>query len=149
LPKATLESCGFGDAAQLRETVAKRREGELRTRRTIDGIGKWIDVKNYLVDAEVGSGGQALAQAGIVGELLPLTIRLRFTDSGTAKASEALNTLLGQSEVAARLVRASLQWRTGNAYGTPLELERLREVRATAAAAKLEHAANDAPLSVS
>jgi radical SAM family uncharacterized protein/radical SAM-linked protein len=138
LPRATLESCGLRDEAHVRETVAQHQSGELRTRRTIDGIGKWIDVKSYLVSAEVGTGADILAQAGIVGDLVPVRIQLKFTDSGTAKASEALNTLLAQSEVAARFVRASLQWRMGDTHGTPLELERLREVRPPASVVKLD-----------
>jgi radical SAM-linked protein len=138
LPRATLESCGLRDEAHVRETVTQHQSGELRTRRSIDGIGKWIDVKSYLVSAEVGAGAEVLAQAGIVGDLVPVRIQLKFTDSGTAKASEALATLLAQSEVAARFVRASLQWRMGDIHGTPLELERLREVRSPVSVAKLD-----------
>jgi hypothetical protein len=113
----------------LRESVAARCQGELRTRRTIEGIGKWVDVKRYLVSAEVGSGAETLAAAGVVGELVPLRIQLRITDSGSAKASEALETLLGKSEVPARIVREKLLWRVGDSVGTPLEIERARSVR--------------------
>jgi radical SAM family uncharacterized protein/radical SAM-linked protein len=129
LPRATLDALGLADENMLRESVAARCEGELRTRRTIEGIGKWVDVKRYLVSAEVGNGAETLAAAGVVGELVPLRIQLRITDSGSAKASEALETLLGKSDVPARIVREKLLWRIGDSVGTPLEIERARNVR--------------------
>jgi radical SAM family uncharacterized protein/radical SAM-linked protein len=134
LPRAALEALGLADENTLRESVAARCQGELRTRRTIEGIGKWVDVKRYLVSAEVGSGAETLAAAGVVGDLVPLRMQLRITDSGSAKASEALETLLGQSDVPARIVRAKLLWRVGDALGTPLEIERARSVRLASAA---------------
>jgi radical SAM-linked protein len=137
LPSATLASVGVADETELRARVAQLREGELRARRDVEGIGKWIDVKRYLVDAQVGNGHETLAQAGLLGGLVPLRIALRFTDSGTAKVSEALDTLLGHSDVSARFVRESLLWRSLDAHGTPLELERLRDVRGANELAKV------------
>jgi radical SAM family uncharacterized protein/radical SAM-linked protein len=130
LPRSALERCGVPDVRALEALVRERAQGELRTRRTIEGIGKWVDVKSYLVSAEVGAGADALERAGIVGDLTPVKIQLRFLDSGTAKVAEALDTLLGASDVPARFVRENLLWRLGDAHGDPLELERLRASRA-------------------
>ena len=134
LPRATLEAVGCHDVQSLRQLVAERSAGELRTRRTIEGIGKWVDVKRYLAEAEVGAGADVLERAGIVGDLTALRIRLRITDAGSAKVSEALETLLGKDELPARFVRAQLGWRDGDRHGSPLELELLRDVRNAAPA---------------
>ncbi|HEX4352662.1 MAG TPA: TIGR03936 family radical SAM-associated protein, partial [Polyangiales bacterium] len=138
LPRTSLDRLGLTDEAALRDRIDERRRGELRTKRTIEGIGKWVDVKRYLVDTNVGAGSELLDAAGIAGDLLPITIQLRITDSGGAKASEALETLLGESDVPARLVRACLLWRDGDETGTPLELERIRSVRRASALAIFE-----------
>ena len=137
LPRASLEACGCSDAQALDALVRERMQGELRTRRNIDGIGKWVDVKRYLDDVEVGAGADALERAGIVGDLTPLRIRIKITDAGSAKVSEALETLLGRDEVPARFVRERLGWREGSEHGSPLELERLRDVRDAQTTTKL------------
>ncbi|HKU38875.1 MAG TPA: TIGR03936 family radical SAM-associated protein, partial [Polyangiales bacterium] len=134
IPRAALPELGYADASQLAAAVAARSGGELRTRRVIDGIGKWVDVHRYLADVAVGEGAELLEQAGIAGDLIPIKFTLRITEQGTAKASEALETLLGAKEVPARIVRASLGWRAGHKTGTPLDLERYLEERATQAA---------------
>jgi radical SAM-linked protein len=124
IPLAALPELGFANAVALRERIAARSGGELRTRRVIDGIGKWVDVHNYLREVAVGDGAAALEQAGIAGDLLPIRFRLEITDQGTAKASEVLETLLDAREVPARIVRTSLGWRAGSAHGTPFDIER-------------------------
>jgi hypothetical protein len=137
LPHASLAACGLADAQALDKLVRERAQGELRTRRTVEGVGKWVDVHRYLVNAEVGAGAEALERAGLVGDLLPIRIQLRFTDAGTAKVSEALDTLLGTTDVPARFVRERLVWRSGDVVGEPLELERFRSVRGAASAATI------------
>ena len=100
---------------------------------------------------QVGAGADALAQAGIVGDLLPLRIRLNITDAGSAKVSEALQTLLGEEnkdELPARFVREHLGWRSGSEHGSPLELERLREVREAASTAKVPASADQPAVSL-
>jgi radical SAM-linked protein len=124
IPLAALPELGFANADALRDRVAARSGGELRTRRLIDGIGKWVDVHQYLREVAVDDGAAALEEAGIAGDLLPLRFRLEITDQGTAKASEVLETLLDAREVPARIVRTSLGWRAGAAHGTPFDIER-------------------------
>lgn len=130
---ATLAELGFESPGALRALVAARSGGELRTRREIDGIGKWVDVHRYLLEVAVGEGMESLAEAGIGGELLPIRFRVQVTDSGGAKASEVLETLLNVREVPARIVRTGLGWRSGSVYGTPFELERYAAARAASA----------------
>jgi radical SAM family uncharacterized protein/radical SAM-linked protein len=130
---ASLADLGFESPEALRELVAARSGGELRTRREIDGIGKWVDVHRYLREVAVGEGTDSLAEAGIGGELLPIRFRVAITDQGGAKASEVLETLLNAREVPARIVRTALRWRAGSACGTPFELERYTAARAASA----------------
>ncbi|HTU63026.1 MAG TPA: DUF2344 domain-containing protein, partial [Polyangiales bacterium] len=128
LPRAALTACGASDLASLQALVQERFHGELRTRRTIEGIGKTVDVKQYLNSVDVGAGAETLAEAGVLGDLTPIRLSLRITDSGTAKVSEAIQTLLGCGDLPARFVRERLLWRFDSAYGEPLEVERLRDV---------------------
>jgi hypothetical protein len=149
LPRSTLEAVGCSDSESLRALIEERMQGELRARRTIEGIGKWVDVKRYLGAVEVGAGAQTLADAGIVGDLTSVRIQLRITDAGTAKVSEALATLLGQDELPARFVREQLLWRSEGTVGEPLDLERLRDVQQPKTPIMLQHAAPTAPVTVS
>jgi radical SAM family uncharacterized protein/radical SAM-linked protein len=126
LPASALDALGVGSLEELAQRIAERRTGELRARRNIEGLGKTVDVKRYLLAAELGQGAEALEAAGLAGDLTPLTIRLALTDSGTAKVSEAVETLLGDAQLPVRYVRARLLWRREEQTGTPLELERLR-----------------------
>jgi radical SAM family uncharacterized protein/radical SAM-linked protein len=137
LPQAALTACGASDLASLKELVQTRLQGELRTRRSVEGIGKWVDVKQYLSNVEVGVGAETLTDAGVAGDLTPIRVRMRITDSGTAKISEAIETLLGCAELPARFVRERLLWRFDSEYGEPLEVERLRDVHEPASTSML------------
>jgi radical SAM family uncharacterized protein/radical SAM-linked protein len=126
LPRAALEQLGVRDQAELAALSAERAAGPLVVKRMIDGIGKRIDVAQYLLSARVGEGGGVLARAGLIGELMPIEIRLSITDRGTAKASEALEALLGRGDLPARLVRADLLCTRAGVRAAPLELATLR-----------------------
>jgi hypothetical protein len=126
IPRAALAELGYADELQLTAAVAARSGGELRTRRVIEGIGKWVEVHRYLSGVAVGSGAELLASAGVAGDLIPIRFRLAITEQGSAKASEALETLLDRRDVPARIVRTGLGWRTAADSGTPLELDRYR-----------------------
>jgi radical SAM family uncharacterized protein/radical SAM-linked protein len=133
IPRAALPDLGYDSSTALSATVAARSGGELRTRRMIEGIGKWVDVHRYLREVAVGEGAELLAEAGVGGDLLPIRFRIEITDQGSAKASEVLETLIGMRDVPARIVRTSLGWRTGAVHGTPLELERYAVARGASA----------------
>jgi len=153
LARSTLAELGLDDVASVNARIADQRaNGDLVVRRMTEGIGKKIDVGTYLLDAEAGSGGDVLERAGVVGELLPITIRLRILGGGAARATEALDVLLGKKDVAARIVRASLRG-TRTVVSTdgsseeaartfdPLDLEGLRRMHTRMVLALAERAA--------
>lgn len=124
LARSTLDALGLPDVDALRARIEERRAlPSLVVRRTIDGIGKNVDVAKYVVDVQAGVGGDLLTRAGIGGELVPITIRLRITNHGAAKAQEALDALLGATDVDARLVRAELSGARTGKRAMPLDLE--------------------------
>jgi len=138
LPTSSLELCGVSDVQSLQALFDAHIERGLRTRRVIEGIGKWVDVEQFLVHARAGVGASALQAAGVATQgLLPVQIALRFTDKGTAKISEALATLTGQRELPAQFLREHLQWCIGVNSGHPLEIERLRSVQRDVPVTKL------------
>ncbi len=143
IPRSTLPELGVADEDALRALAARRlAEEKLVVRRTIKGIGKNVDVKRTLVGLEVDSGHEALAAAGIAGDLLPLRFSVRIEQAGTAKSSEVLMALFDRPEVHARLVRTGLFARRGAARHTPLELDAIRAARAEARAETREEAAS-------
>jgi hypothetical protein len=127
LPRSTLEHLGLHDKQAIAARISERRErGDLHVLRKSEGVGRKIDVGRYLLDVRVGEGREALQAAGLVGDLLPITIRMRITDSGTAKATEALEALLGERDLTAWTVRAALLGETELGDVTPMSLEALR-----------------------
>ncbi len=126
LARDELADLGVADVAGLAAAVASRRGGDLSVRRDVKGIGKTVDVGRYLLDVRAGEGDALLRRAGIAGALVPLTLHLRHTQTGTARASEAIEALLG-ADVSARLVRVAVYGSPGRRRAQPLELERLRE----------------------
>jgi len=124
VPRSVLDELGVDDLAA---TVAAARAGELVVIRDHKGIKKQIDVAKYLIDAEPGAGAEVLEAAGLVGDLVPMRIRLHITGGLTARPGEALHTLLGQpDEVPARWVREALNARMDGVSFAPHEVERLR-----------------------
>jgi radical SAM-linked protein len=128
VPRAALDAIGVADAIALQALIDERTQGALVVRRNIEGVGKRIDVGKYLLSARVGRGGDALADAGLRGELLPIELRMAFTPAGTAKALEAVEALLGSPELPVRCVRAAMLCTRNGVRVSPLELETLRSV---------------------
>jgi radical SAM family uncharacterized protein/radical SAM-linked protein len=126
LPRSSLALLGLADQAALAARLAEGAAGPLVVRRNIDGIGKRIEVGRYLAEVRVGHGAQALHQAGLVGDLTPVEMRVRITGSGTAKATEVLEALLGRADVPARFVRAALLCTQAGIRATPIELDEIR-----------------------
>jgi len=124
VPRAVLDELGIDDLAAA---VAAAREGELVVVRDHKGIKKKIDVGTYLIDAEPNAGADVLEAAGLVGDLVPMRVRLHITGGLTARPGEALHALLGQpDEVPARWVREALSSRIDGVSFAPHEVERLR-----------------------
>ncbi|HHH29187.1 MAG TPA: TIGR03960 family B12-binding radical SAM protein [Polyangiaceae bacterium] len=125
LSKPALESVGITDVgARVQE---HRHKEQLIVLRRIKGLSKKVDVGRYLLDVSVGDGADVLDAAGIVGDLVPVRIRMQITGGGTAKPSEALRVLLGLDEdLPARWVREALLSHLDGARIFPHETERLR-----------------------
>ena len=64
LPRAALAELGLHDADALAAKIAAARQTPLIVRRDIEGIGKRVDVGEFLVSAEVGAGAEALERGG-------------------------------------------------------------------------------------
>lgn len=107
VPWSWLRAQGLGDIERVRERVVERLAGPIIAMRKVEGIGKRVDVGALLLGVDVGVGHEAVAAAGYVGELLPVTFLTRVTANGAAKPAEALDGLLGAEEVPARFVRVA------------------------------------------
>ncbi|HSQ61698.1 MAG TPA: hypothetical protein VLM85_00730, partial [Polyangiaceae bacterium] len=97
--------------------------------RNIDGIGKKVEVRRYLREVAVSDerAARALAEAGLVGDLMPLLVDIEVTGSGSAKISEVLTVLFADA-IPAKAVRVGLGLQTETGLASPLELESLRSV---------------------
>ena len=94
-----------------------------------------MDVGAALVDIIVGRGADALEQAGLAGDLLPVTITLSLGCKTTPRPGEVLRALTGIDELAPRVVRSSFFANRPSGRVAPLQLELLR-VKPSAQAAE-------------
>ncbi len=109
IPTSVLE--GMGGEPWLRARVNEVMQAkEIRLKRVIEGIGKWVDVREYLRGLEVGSPGAiaATAAAGLVGSFVVLGVDLEIRGSGAIKISEVVEALAGTSELPHRAVRFAM-----------------------------------------
>ncbi|WP_437606613.1 TIGR03960 family B12-binding radical SAM protein [Sorangium sp. So ce834] len=123
----------------------------LPIRREIERLAKMVDVRQYLVRAEVGGPDvlSALAQAGLVGDLVALEVEVDIRGSGAVKSSEVAAVIAGEPGEAPgaitppphRAVRLQLFGRaapSGAAAGerfSLFDLERARRVKSAPAPA--------------
>jgi radical SAM-linked protein len=128
IPRSAIGASG---EAGLRERVTQALASpELAVIRRIDGIGKRINVKEFLLAIEVGQGAEALSSAGVVGELVPVSIRVEVRGSGGVKVSEVVEAIFGDPELPHRSVRTALGARlSAGRVASPLELEAVRAHR--------------------
>ncbi|WP_437479711.1 TIGR03960 family B12-binding radical SAM protein [Sorangium sp. So ce1014] len=70
----------------------------LPIRREIDRLAKMVDVRQYLVRAEVGGPDvlSALARAGLVGDLVAVEVEVDIRGSGAVKSSEVAAVIAGE-----------------------------------------------------
>jgi radical SAM family uncharacterized protein/radical SAM-linked protein len=119
----------FGGRAWLAECVTEAlAQSELRVRRTIDGIGRWVDVRAYLRTLTLGSERalRAVRDSGLVGDFAVLDVDLEIRGSGAVKVSEVVEAVTKVADFPHRAVRFGLgAWRAGEIV-SPLELDRVR-----------------------
>jgi radical SAM-linked protein len=125
LARQELEALGLGDEEVLRQMLAKR-PTDLHIDRDIKGVKKRVDVGAALVDIIVGRGGDALVEAGLAGDLLPVTITLGLGGQTTPRPGEVLRALTGIDELAPRVVRSGFFANRPTGRVAPLQLELLR-----------------------
>ncbi len=131
ISKSTLASFGGEEWLQKRANEM-RSASTLRVMRRIDGVGKWVDVKEYLRRIEVGSSiaEEAIARAGVVGNVVALLVDIEIRPTGSAKISEVLEVIEGVGEgderaLAYRAVRSELGlWNDGEIIA-PTDTSRL------------------------
>jgi radical SAM family uncharacterized protein/radical SAM-linked protein len=105
---------------------------ELIVRRNIDGLGKKVDVRRFVQELRIADESEcgALSQAGLIGDLVALEAVVALGPTGSAKATEVVEAVLGPG-FPHKAVR--LQLLAGDA--SPLDIVRLRSVRQVVEAA--------------
>jgi radical SAM-linked protein len=131
IPRSVIAPRG-GDA-WVRERIEQAlAAGELPVVRRIDGIGKRVDVRDFLkVMAVAGEAdARALAAAGVVGDLLPIVVEVDVRGSGGVKIAEVVEAVFGDAEFPNRPVRVLLGRRTPDGIvASPLDLPTVRRPR--------------------
>jgi hypothetical protein len=127
IPRTSVDAKG-GDA-WLKECSARAMAAtDLGVLRRIEGIGKRVNVREFLRRIDVGEGAEALVSAGITGSLAALSVEVEIRGSGGVKISEVVEAVLGDAELPHRAVRTFLGARLPDGGMTsPLALETLRE----------------------
>jgi radical SAM-linked protein len=120
---------------------------ELPVVRRIDGIGKRVDVRDFVCELRVGHDAdrELLARAGVVGDLVTVATEVEVRGSGGVKIAEVIEATFGDAELPHRAVRTALGASGGD--GTvlsPLELDAIRALRTGRAAAPVDAAPVDA-----
>lgn len=132
LPRAVVDTLGGEAALQERLTNALGAT-ELVVMRRIDGVGKRVDVRDFLRRAELsGAAGRAvLTRAGLVGDLVPLDVDVEVRGSGGVKIAEVVEVVFGDANLPHRAVRVALgRSLSDGAFAAPLELGAFRHAPA-------------------
>ncbi len=132
LPESVVKERGgvpFVERA-IEELMAK---SELVVHRSIDGLGKKVDVRRFLRTLRLGGDAEreALLSAGLLGDLLPVEAVVSLGAAGSAKAAEVVEALFGPG-FPHKAVRAELL--AGNV--SPLDTLSLRVTREVVEAAQ-------------
>jgi radical SAM family uncharacterized protein/radical SAM-linked protein len=112
-------------------------------RREIEGVGKMVDVRKYLLRAEAAGAEAhaALARAGLAGDLVAIDVDCAITGNGAVKAAEVAAVIAGAGTTAPphRAVRVELFGLDDAGRFSPLDVT--RGLRAPAKVAGAEDAA--------
>ncbi|HYQ16749.1 MAG TPA: DUF2344 domain-containing protein, partial [Polyangiaceae bacterium] len=125
LPESVVAEAGglpFVEAA-IAEFLAKP---EFIVRRSIDGLGKKVDVRHFVQSLRIGGDAERdqLVNAGLLGDLLPIEAVVALGPTGSSKAAEVVEALFGPN-FPHKAVRAQL---LAGAY-SPLDTASLRSTQ--------------------
>jgi radical SAM family uncharacterized protein/radical SAM-linked protein len=99
-------------------------------RRQIEGLGKMLDVRSFLLRAEVAGdeARAALARAGLVGDLVAIDVDCAISPNGAVKAAEVAAVIAGDGLVAPphRAVRVELFGEDDAGRFSPLDVGRAK-----------------------
>jgi radical SAM family uncharacterized protein/radical SAM-linked protein len=129
IPRAALDL--LGGEPWLRERVERARAArELVVVRRIEGIGKRVDVRDFLRAIDLSEASAAdIVRAGIAGELVPLSVDVDIRGSGGVKIAEVVEAVCGDAELPHRAVRVALGARRADgSFASPLDLTALRTI---------------------
>jgi radical SAM-linked protein len=126
----------LGGVERLAELIRAFEAAETApVRRSIDGIGRIIDVKRFVSSVRLGGQDSVdlVRRAGIVGGYVPLEVSVRITQNGSAKIVEVVEAITGEAGFPFKAVRTALTG--GGASAMDLAAHRKPLAAATQAAA--------------
>jgi radical SAM family uncharacterized protein/radical SAM-linked protein len=124
IPRIVVDELG-GDAWLDGAIEALMGATEKKVLRQIDGLGKWVNVREFLRSVTRGDTSGALGQAGIVGDLVPITVDVEIRGSGAVKITEVMETL--SADLPHRAVRVALgMWKNGD-IASPMDLANVKK----------------------
>ena len=128
IPRAVVAA--RGGEAWLRDRIAEALAArELCVVRRIDGIGKRVDVRDFLRSIAISeAGAESLARAGVVGDLIAVSVEVDVRGSGGVKIAEVVEAIF-DPELPNRAVRVALGKRLPDRVVSPLELAPCRKPR--------------------
>ena len=130
----------LGGREGIRDCIRKARQAEaLFVMRRIDGIGKRVNVREFLraLHLDEEEGAAALAPAGIAGDLVAISAEVEVRGSGGVKIAEVVEAVFSSADLPHRAVRTGLGARTAEGgLLSPLDLDALRAARATRSVAE-------------
>ncbi len=151
IPRSALGPIG-GDAGLDALVDAFVRADSVRVRRTIEGIGKWVDARRLTraVRAQDARAAAHVELAGFAGDLAAIGVDVDVLSSGSVKISEVVRAITqvlpSHGELPVRAVRVGLG--TISADGelvSPLDLARTRAIHAAERAPAVDPQAEAVP----
>jgi radical SAM family uncharacterized protein/radical SAM-linked protein len=130
LPRDVAASLG-GEGAIAARIGAAFEAKELVVMRRIDGVGKRVDVRDFLRAMAIDAGALgALASAGLHGDLLGIAVEVDVRGSGGVKIAEVVEAVFGDAGVPHRAVRSAIgRVLADGSFAGPLDLAALRPPR--------------------
>jgi radical SAM-linked protein len=114
-----------GGTGWLRERVASAKDRDLTVVRRIEGVGKRVDVRDYMRDVAVGGDDARwqLERAGLAGDLTPIDVDVDVRSSGGVKIAEVMEAFFRGDDLPFVPVRVALgARRPDGTVASPLEV---------------------------